>query len=230
MYEILLVDIDNTIFNFDIAEDKAIHIALKHYNIDPTEDIVKKFKEINESLWRQFELGNITKEKLLEKRFEDLFVFLENKEYVSNNISKDINKYYLTQLASSSDLMPNAYECLKQLAKSHKIYPVTNGVYNTQTKRINNSIVKEFFSRIYISEQIGIQKPHKEFFDYVFNDLKIKDKSKVLLIGDSLTADILGGINYGIDTVWYNYNQKTSSNIKAKYEINDLLELIDICK
>lgn len=229
MYEILLFDIDNTLLNFDLAEEKAIHVALTHYDIEPTLEVVSKFKEINKQLWKKFELGKITKERLLEKRFEELFEFLGNIKYLENNISREINTYYLNQLANSSDLMPDAYEVLNELSKSHKIYLVTNGVTKTQTKRINNSSIKKFFNGIYISETIGIQKPYKGFFDYVFADLKIKDKKKVLLIGDSLTADIIGGINYGIDTCWYNFKTQESKDIRPTYEIKSLKELLDIC-
>lgn len=229
MYEILLFDIDNTLLNFDLAEEKAIHVALSHYNIEPTLEVVSKFKEINKKLWKKFELGEITKERLLEKRFEELFEFLGNFKYLDNNVSREINTYYLNQLANSSDLMPDAYEVLKELSKSHQIYSVTNGVTKTQTKRINNSTIKQFFDGVYISETIGIQKPYKGFFDYVFNDLKITDKRKVLLIGDSLTADIIGGINYGIDTCWYNFKKQESKEIKPTYEIKSLKELLDIC-
>ncbi|MBQ6816989.1 MAG: YjjG family noncanonical pyrimidine nucleotidase, partial [Bacilli bacterium] len=197
MYDILLVDIDNTIFNFDIAEDKAIHVALKHYDIEPTDEVVNKFKTINKSLWKKFELGEITKERLLAQRFEELFAFLGKMEHLKNNISSEVNAYYLNQLSNSSDLMPDAYEVLEELSKTHKIYPVTNAVYKTQTKRINNSTVKQFFNGVYISEVIGVQKPYQGFFDFVFNDLKITDKSKLLMVGDSLIADIVGGIKYG---------------------------------
>lgn len=230
MYEILLMDIDNTLFNFDMAEDKAIHVALAHYDIEPTDEVVNKFKVINKGLWKQFERGEITKERLLAKRFEELFAFLNRQDHLKNNISNEVNTYYLSKLSDSSDLMPFAYEVLEELSKSKKIYPVTNAVYKTQVKRINNSTVKDFFSGVYISESIGIQKPYKGFFDYVFEDLKILDKSKVLLVGDSLTADIIGGINYGIDTCWYNPKGLDSNGVKPTYEIKCLKELLEICK
>jgi YjjG family noncanonical pyrimidine nucleotidase len=230
MYEILLMDIDNTLFNFDMAEDKAIHVALAHYDIEPTFEVVSKFKSINKGLWKQFERGEITKERLLAKRFEELFVFLNRQDHLKNNISNEVNTYYLSKLSDSSDLMPFAYEVLEELSKNKKIYPVTNAVYKTQVKRINNSTVKDFFSGVYISESIGIQKPYKGFFDYVFEDLKILDKSKVLLVGDSLTADIIGGINYGIDTCWYNPKGLDSNGVKPTYEIKCLKELLEICK
>ena len=230
MYDILLVDIDNTIFNFDIAEDKAIHVALKHNDIEPTDEVVNKFKTINKALWKKFELGEITKERLLAQRFEELFAFLGKMEHLKNNISSEVNAYYLNQLSNSSDLMPDAYEVLEELSKTHKIYPVTNAVYKTQTKRINNSTVKQFFNGVYISEVIGVQKPYQGFFDFVFNDLKITDKSKVLMVGDSLIADIVGGINYGIDTCWYNHKNADSQGVKPTYEIKSLKELLNICK
>lgn len=230
MYEILLMDIDNTLFDFDKAEDKAIHIALKHYDIEPTDEVVNTFKTINKGLWKKFELGEITKERLLAQRFEELFAYFKKDEHLERNISSEVNTYYLSKLADSSDLMPYAYEVLESLSKRCKIYPVTNAVYKTQIKRINNSTVKDFFSGVYISEVIGIQKPYKGFFDFVFNDLKIEDKSKVLLVGDSLGADIIGGINYGIDTCWYNPKGIDSNGVKPTYEIKCLKELLEICK
>ena len=146
MYEILLMDIDNTLFDFDKAEDKAIHIALKHYDIEPTDEVVNTFKTINKGLWKKFELGEITKERLLAQRFEELFAYFKKDEHLERNISSEVNTYYLSKLADSSDLMPYAYEVLESLSKRCKIYPVTNAVYKTQIKRINNSTVKDFFS------------------------------------------------------------------------------------
>lgn len=228
MYNIILIDIDNTLLDFDKAEDRAIKVSLNKFGINPTPYVVSRFKEININLWKEFELGKISKDRLLEKRFEDLFTLLKNEDYLKNNISRSINIHYLNELSMSSDLMPNAYEVLKELSNYTKIYPVTNGVYNTQMNRINNSLIKDYFSKIFISEKIGIQKPEKGFFDFVFQDLNIKNKDSVLLVGDSLTADIIGGINYGIDTCWYNPQDLPNVNCQPKYIIKDLKELLKI--
>ncbi len=230
MYKAILFDIDNTLFNFDNAEDYAIHETLKHFNINDSSEVCKMFKKINLDLWHEYEKGLITKPELLKKRFEKLFDYfsINNKEELCK-ISSDINVYYLSCLSNNSDLMPNCLEMIKEVSKYVKIYSVTNGVTNTQLKRINNSLIKDYFNDYFISEQIGYQKPYKEFFDYVFNHIDIK-KEECLLVGDSLSADIKGAIDYGIDSCFYNIKGIDYTGINPKYVIKDLLEIIDIIK
>lgn len=226
MYKILLVDLDNTLLDFDKAEDKALTKTLLKYGLNNTCKLKEEFKTINKYYWNQFEKGLISKEKLLEKRFIDFF----GKYNCSINEAK-VNKYYLNELANSGDLMEHAQEMLERIKGKVKIYPVTNGVYNTQKKRLALSGLNMYFEDVFISEKIGYQKPRKEFFDYVFEHINNPKKADVILLGDSLSADIIGGIEYNIDTCLYAPKKETletklynEMHNKITYVINDLLE------
>lgn len=223
MYKALLVDLDNTLLDFNKAEERALTTTLLRYGLNDTKEIKEEFKKINSKYWMLFEKGEISKEDLLVQRFKDFF-----EKYIPNPKAKEINTFYLNQLAESGDLVVHALETLETIKDKVKIYPVTNGVYNTQVRRLEKSGLNKFFEKIFVSEKIGYQKPKKEFFDYVFNNIEY-NKDEVLLLGDSLTADIIGGINYGIDTCWYNTNH-LSSNLKITYVIDDLLDLIKLIK
>lgn len=227
-YEILLFDIDNTLLNFDIAEESSLVTTLLKYGLTPNNTLIKEFKVINNYYWMEYEKGTISKEELLRRRFKDFF----SKNLVNNINEDEVNKFYLNELSNCSVLMPNALEILKLIKEKTniKIYVVTNGVYKTQMGRLNKSPILEYIDDIFISEILGVQKPKKEFFDIVFSKINNEiGHSKVLLIGDSLTADIIGGINYGLDTCWYNPHN-LPSELKITYRIKDLMEIWNIIK
>lgn len=221
-YKVLLFDLDNTLLSFDKAEDKSIKQTLLHFGLTPTIELISEFRKINLYYWECYEKGIYTRDEILVKRFSD---FLEGK---SNEDPQEVNIYYLNQLSYCSDLEDYADEVLEKLKDDYKIEIVTNGVYETQMRRINSSIIKKYIDKIFVSEKIGYQKPKKEFFDVVFNTLQVK-KEDALLIGDSLTADMLGGVQYGIDTCFYN-PKNIKTDMKVTYIINDLRNLYNILK
>ena len=222
MYKYLLFDLDNTLLDFTKAEARALKSTFDKFNIPYNDTNVSLFRKFNLKYWSLFEEGKISKERLLVKRFEDFFA--------SINIDKvnpdEFNVYYLDQLTNGSEEIDDAYFLLDNL-NNYDISIITNGVSLTQRKRISKSRLNKYFNHLYISDEIGYQKPKVEFFDYVVKDLNIKDKKEVLLIGDSLTSDISGGIQYGIDTVWFN-PKKLDSLVKPTYIINNLKELLNI--
>lgn len=223
MYKALLVDLDNTLLDFDKSEIWALKETFKLVNILDTEENINDFKKINNMYWEMFERGEIKKEELLQKRFTDFFV-----KHNVNISGKEVNEYYLNKLSTTSFLIENALEVLNELKGKVKIYAITNGVYNTQMKRLEKSNILKYFDKLFISEKIGYQKPRKEFFDYVFNNIE-ETKENCLVVGDSLSADIIGGINYGIDTCYFDRNN-TNTDLLITYKINSLLELINIIK
>lgn len=224
MYKYLLFDLDNTLLDFDAAELRSLQKTFSKFNVPITLENISSFKRINKKYWEMFERKEITKSELIIKRFDDFFKTIEG---FSNLDPREVNCFYLCSLTDEAEEMPYANYVLSNLEDKYEIVIVTNGVKDTQIKRIQKSSFFNKISKIYISETIGVQKPEKGFFDYIFNDLNIQDSNEVLLIGDSLSADIIGGLNYGIDTVWYNYNKK-ESNISPKYVINDLRDLLKI--
>lgn len=232
MYKILLIDLDNTLLDFDLAQRKALVKTLEKYGVEPSNENVELFRKINTFYWEEYEKGNITKPELLVRRFDEFFSIFKLKRDC-----EEANTSFLLELSYGSDIIENADVVLEKLFSKVDIYAVTNGVYNTQKRRVEESGLRKYFSDIFVSEKIGYQKPRKEFFDFVFESLSNKYdidninnlKEKTIVVGDSLSADIIGGIEYGIDTCWYNPKGKTT-DLKPTYIIDNILSLLDIIK
>lgn len=226
VFDVILFDADNTLFDFDRAEDEAIGIALKANGIEPTLEIKKRYVSINDGLWKAFEKGEINKEQIMNRRFKELF-----EELSIDADGKKCNADYLEALGEGSFLIPGAIELCQELSREHKLYIVTNGVSKTQHKRINKSTIKDYFQGVFVSEDVGYQKPQVEYFDYVFEKLALVDKSRILLVGDSLSSDIKGGINAGITTCWYNpKGLKNPEGLYIDFEIQTLEQVLEIVR
>lgn len=223
-YEIILFDVDDTLFDFSMSEKKALHKAFVEFGL-PTGlvDYEANYKEISKVLWRDLEQGLTNLSELGVERFRRLFLAHELE------INADtFSSVYLGYLGNETHLVQGAVELCDNLAGC-RLAIITNGFTDVQTSRIGNSPLCNTFEHIIISEEAGFQKPEKGIFDYAFSKLQITDKAKVLIVGDSLTSDIQGGINYGIDTCWFNPHLKENNiGIKPTFEIRELRDLIKI--
>ena len=198
-YKYLLFDVDGTLLDFDKAEQYALEYTFRHYDISLTYEINQRYEEINKKLWKDFENGLIDKKTVVYSRFVLLF-----KEF---NIPVDgiaFEDDYQKALGQGYFVLPHTIEVLSALYQKYPLYVVTNGVSQTQYSRLEGTDIKKYFQNIFVSEDIGHQKPSKEYFDYCFKNIDKIDLSKTLIIGDSLSSDIQGGINAGIDTCWFN--------------------------
>ena len=198
-YTTLLLDMDGTFLDFEAAERSAFLTAMTRHGYPAGEEEYACYQRINHGLWEAFERGEIDKPTLLSTRFGRLFEAL--------GVSGDgaaFEREYQALLGEGAQLMEGAEEVLSHLAKRYALYVVTNGVERTQRNRLRLSGIDRFMTDLFISEAIGWQKPQKEFFDACFARLSEKDRSRMLIIGDSLTSDIQGGFNAGIDTCWFN--------------------------
>lgn len=228
MYKYLLFDLDDTLLDFKTAEKTAISQVLEKHGVEPTEKTVKLYSAINESCWKEFEKGLILRQEIYEKRIRLLAEEL--------NVKLDIQKVtedYFYALSNQGQLMPKAEELLENLSrKGYILAAVTNGTAIIQKSRILFSGIKKFFeNRIYISEEIGLKKPQKEYFEYVMKQLGIIDKSQVLIIGDSPSSDILGAMNVNIDSCFVAFKgQVLPKDIYSKFRVENLEEIIDILK
>lgn len=220
-YDILLFDADGTLLNFDRSEDEALKRTLQQYGLAYTPSISRRYHEINDSLWKQLEQGQITRDHLQATRFS---TFLQ--ELNSGESPAAFNLCYRQYLSESAHLIPGAFSLCERLHSYYTLAIVTNGVAEVQRSRLARSGLGRLFEKVYISEEIGWQKPDKRFFDFVFSDMAISDKSRVLLIGDSLTSDIQGGINAGIDTCWYCPADRQPG--PATYHVSDYRELLKL--
>ncbi|MFJ8236317.1 YjjG family noncanonical pyrimidine nucleotidase [Ureibacillus sp. NPDC094379] len=226
IYDIIFFDIDDTLFDFEKSEQEAFIKVLDQYNLLNKLKLYKKsYQEISNVLWRDLENGNMNLTELGSERFRRLFL-----EHELDIDAMVFNQDYLGFLGQQTHLVQGAEEVIRKL--SHKrLAIITNGYTDVQTSRINNSPLDGRFEHMIISESTGFQKPQTGIFDYAFNQLQITDQSNVLMVGDSLTSDIQGGMNYGIDTCWFNPKQKKNhTSFKPTYEISKLESLLEIIK
>ncbi len=223
-FDIVLLDADETIFDFKRAEDHSLRLLLHSYDIAPTDQMVACYSAINLSLWKALERGEVTREKLKTLRFERFLAQIG----ASGIDCVEANDRYLTNLSNSTFLINGAEKFVKELHKHCKIYFATNGLTKAQTGRFSKSAIKDNFDGAFISEQIGFAKPDKAYFDYIFNTLKVKDKSRVIIIGDSLTSDMLGGKNAGITTCLYSRSGEYVQSDLCDYQISDYNDFFDI--
>ncbi|MGM0904431.1 MAG: YjjG family noncanonical pyrimidine nucleotidase [Bacillota bacterium] len=223
-YEIILFDLDDTLFEFDLSEKKALNKAFLKFDL-PTglADYRDSYKEISRSLWSDLEQGVTTLSELGVERFRRLF-----QAHKLELDAKQFNTLYLGFLGEEAYLIQGALELCTSLSK-YRLAILTNGFKDVQESKIKRSPLCNTFEEIISSEEAGSQKPAAGIFDYTFSKLQITDKSKVLMVGDSLTSDIQGGINYGIDTCWFNRHRKgNQTKLLPTYEIHELSDLIKI--
>lgn len=226
MYKYLLWDIDGTILNFNASEVYAVRSLFRKYNIGKcSDDMLKLYSKINSKYWQMLERGELTKTEILVGRFREFF----EKIGVDVSLAEKFNLDYQITLGEHIEFVDNAKEILSSQKNKHVLAAVTNGTKVAQEKKLRLSGLDEIFDEIFISENVGAEKPNKEFFDCVFETLGISDKREVLIIGDSLTSDIKGGLCAGIDTCWFNptHNPNTP-DISATYEIDELKKITNI--
>jgi len=221
-YDIFLFDADGTLYDYNKAEAHALKATFKHYNFDYSENVRLKYREINAEVWHSYEQGEISKDELKTVRFVRLFDVLG----IKCNIH-EFSEEYMFELGKCAFLIDGALEICKAIVSHGKqLFIVTNGVVTTQDARIKHSPIEEYISAHFISEVIGHQKPRAEYFEHVFSHLPQAPKDTILIIGDSLSADIAGGNNAGIDSCWFNeHGIENRTKIKPTYEIIELSEL-----
>ena len=217
----VLLDLDDTILDFHRAEAAALARTLEQMGVAPEESIIRRYSQINARCWELLELGLISREKVLIGRFEMLFSELE-----LERSGIEAQKIYEELLGKGHWFMPGAEELLEALYGKYPLYIVSNGNLSVQEGRIASSGIAKYFGEIFISQQIGFDKPRKEFFDACFARIPGFDRERSIIVGDSLTSDIRGGINAGIKTCWYNPRGKAArADIRPDYCITALHEL-----
>ena len=223
-YDFILFDADGTLFDFERAEHYSFETLCHTYNFPFSEELYADYHVINDGLWKAYERGEIEKPSLLVERYRRLI-----DKYGFDADAAECNAFYLKTLGSCPYLLDGAMEICEHLAAKKPLYLVTNGEASVQQGRFNGSPIKKYFTDIFISGSVGYPKPHKEYFDYVAKNIEGFDPARAIIIGDSLTSDIKGGNNAGIDTVWFNpKGEKNDKGVKIDYEIKDLNELIPI--
>ena len=222
--KIVLLDIDDTIFDFYESAKATILKCCKDFNIEFTDKMIAHYMEQNEFLWGQFEKKVITREDIFRKRFPELF-----KEYGIDIDGIEFEEAFQKYFKTEYKLIEGAVEIIKYLSEKYDLYIVSNSLIDTQIKRLTAAGIIEYFKDLFVSDIVGYQKPTKEFFNCCFEKIPDFDNQNTIIIGDSLSSDIKGGYNAGIKTCWFNPKRKINkTEYKANYEIASLNELRNI--
>ncbi len=223
-YEFLLLDADETLFDFPRAERAALCDALRAAGIEPNEEMVATYSKINDGFWKMLERGEIGKKELRVARFA---AFCEH--YGFHADVPQLALAYTDALAGKGYLLPHAVEVCRALAAHCKLYIITNGIATVQRGRFEPSPLREFVQDLFISEEIGAEKPNPAYFDAVAARIPRFDRKKALVVGDSLSSDMRGGTNAGIDTCWFNPAGKSApADLPITYEIRTLEALVPL--
>ncbi|BCJ99539.1 YjjG family noncanonical pyrimidine nucleotidase [Anaerocolumna chitinilytica] len=223
-YEMLLFDLDDTLLDFEANERESLEKLFTDNGFAFNKEIFDTYHRINKELWNGYEKGTLDLNEVLNTRFSKT---LHQLGQTVDGVLWEMQ--YRTLLGQGYQLMEGAYDLCQQLSKSHRLFIITNGVTETQLNRLRLSKLYPFFENIFTSQELGYQKPAKEFFDYVKKHIKEFKADKALVIGDSLSSDIKGGYLAGIDTCWINRkNTENTSGIPITYTITKLPELYSI--
>ena len=220
MIEFLFLDLDDTILDFHKAERIALSKTIRDFGVEPTEEILSRYHVINKWHWEQLELGRLTRPEVLRNRFGVLFSEL--------GLSVDAAacaKTYEHNLSIGHWFLPGAEEAVDALSKKYRLFLASNGTASVQKGRMTSANLYRFFEKVFVSQEIGHNKPSKAYFDGCFAQIPDFDVTKAMIVGDSLTSDIRGGINAGLKTVWINPSHADPGDIKPDHEIEALHQL-----
>ena len=223
-YKFLLFDLDHTLLDFDAAEDIALSQLLKEEGVEDIQAYKDHYVPMNKALWKDLEQKKITKKELVNTRLAKLFAHF--------GIEKDgayLAERYQFFLSKQGQTFPGVEDLLKNLInQGYELYAATNGITLIQTGRLEQSGIKPYLKEIFISEQLHTQKPDAEFYEKIGARIPNFDKNHALMIGDSLTADIQGGNNAGIDTIWFNpHHLENKTQAQPTYEVHSYKDLLN---
>ena len=220
MIEFLFLDLDDTILDFHKAERIALSRTIRDFGVEPTEEVLHLYHGINKWHWEQLELGRMTRDQVLVDRFGVLF------ERLGRTVDPAAcAKAYERNLSIGHYFLPGAEEAVDALSKKYRLFLASNGTASVQKGRMTSANLYRFFETVFVSQEIGHNKPSKAYFDACFARILGFDPARAMIVGDSLTSDIKGGINAGIRTVWVNPDHKPCGDIRPDYEIEALSQL-----
>ena len=221
MFEFLFLDLDDTILDFRKAERIAIAKTIREFGLEPTDEVLHRYHLINKWHWEQLELGKLTRAEVLENRFGVLF-----EEFGVRADQAACARAYEHNLSQGHYFLPGAEEAVDRLSKKYRLFLASNGTASVQKGRMTSANLYRFFEEVFVSQEIGHNKPSLEYFEAAFSRIPGFDKSRCLMVGDSLTSDIRGGANAGIKTCWVNPEGLPGrEDIRPDYEIQYLHQL-----
>lgn len=224
MVEFLFLDLDDTILDFHKAEKIAITKTIGDFGVTVTDEVLSTYSAINKAHWEMLERGELTREEVLTQRFRVLF-----EHYGMKVDCVACARNYEKNLAIGHYFLPGAEAAVDALSKKYRLFLASNGTASVQAGRMTSANLYRFFEKVFVSQEIGYNKPSREYFTACFAQIPGFDPRKAMIVGDSLTSDILGGINAGIATCWVNPTGKPGRpDIQPDYEIKALAELPEL--
>lgn len=225
MYKYILMDNDGTLMDFARAQAKAIELAWNESKtINPKKynpSLGEIYDGVNDSWWKKLERGECTKQELTTGRFREFL-----KEAGVSGDENEMAELYEQNLSHQKFLLDGATEKMRELSEKYRVFIITNGIAFVQHGRLDDCEFTPYFEKMYVSEETGFAKPDKRYFDYVLADIGDSDLSSYLVVGDSLSSDIKGAMNAGIDAVWINPDEKPlPEGMSVKYQIKSIKEL-----
>lgn len=223
-YTTLLFDVDNTLLDFDANEEESFRSMMLELGETYTDEWYQTYKRINTGLWKRMEKKELSIEEVVNNRFA---IFMRH--YGREVDGQQWEKVYRRYLNRGTQQIPHVHQVLSELKKSYRLYVITNGMEETQEFRMEHSGLNQYFLDYFISERIGANKPSKEYFDYVKAHIADFQASDTLVIGDSLTSDIKGGNDAGMDTCWFTKDQQAEpKEAVPTYIIHELPEIFSV--
>lgn len=227
-FSYILLDADNTLMDFNRAEEYALEMILRSYGLPYEEEIHRVYHGINAELWERLNRGEVKKEHLLIERFRR---FYQEMNWKPKEDYAKINQRYLENLSDCSALLEGALDFCREVSEKCDLYIITNGVASTQRKRFFRSEIRPYIKDIFISEEIGYQKPEQKFFSFVFEHIPDFQKEKALIIGDTLSSDIEGANRVGVKSCWFNpKNLKNNTEIVCDFIVSNFSQIKEIIK
>lgn len=226
MIKTLLWDVDGTLLDFHAAESAAVKHLFREFGLgECTDTMVSRYSAINDEYWQRLERNEITKDRVLVGRYEQFFTEMG----IDPSLAPAFNRRYQLSLGDTIVYRDNSPEILKALQGHVKQYAVSNGTVVAQSRKLSRSGLGALLDGIFLSEDIGVEKPNIGFFERIFSIIRPGDPSEVMIVGDSLTSDIRGGNNAGIRTCWYNpARAKAPAGYRIDEDIADLHELLPL--
>ena len=226
MIDTLFLDLDDTILDFHKAEHLALGKTLRHFGLEPTQEVLDRYSQINRAHWQMLERKELTREQVLVGRFAALF-----QEWNIQTDPEKVARCYEDFLSQGHYFLPGAEEALQSLSKNYRLYLTSNGTAKVQAGRLKSAAIGPYFQEIFISQELGANKPDVLYFQRCAEKIPGFDPNQTMIVGDSLTSDIQGGINAGLHTCWVNPRHYSCvGDIRPEYEIEGLYQLEELLR
>lgn len=216
-YPVVLFDLDHTLLDSDASERAAFDLTMRSIDVEPTGEVFSVYHQLNQALWRQVESGAMNPNDVKVRRFEQLLDALG-----SSGDPVEMGATFVRGLADNGDLYAGARELLERLQGRARLAMVTNGIGAVQRGRIERLDLTKYFDAVSISGELGMAKPGPAIFDHTLDGLGVDDRASVVMVGDSLASDVAGGINAGIDTIWFNPRAEQADDVVPTHDVISL--------